>query len=290
MLPRSSWGTLLLAYKLVLGDGRPAFVRLMKWPFLALMLAMICQILSTAAGEPAADGSIALPSLVQAGNLLLLLAAAVVALGGMTGWARWVIDPSAPVRFQWRREELVTLGRLVQVYLLAMLAAALAAVAVYMVLSLALTSSDAPSFSAGGGMPIAMDSDGLMAAGPVLAGLAAFAAVFVRYSLSPVAATAGHSSGLATAATASRPRRWHIFWTLMLFIPTALAATLPLLVLALMLATVLASVAASPFMLSIWVNLILMLFYIPLVLGLYGVFVALFAIYYRWLALAERSE
>ena len=57
-----------------------------------------------------------------------------------------------------------------------------------------------------------------------------------------------------------------------------------------MLATVLASVAASPFMLSIWVNIILMVFFIPLALGLYGVFVALFAIYYRWLALEDPAH
>lgn len=290
MLPRSSWGTLLLAYKLVLGEGRPAFVRLMKWPFLALMLAAVCQILSTGTGEPAPDGSIVIPPMVQAGNLLLQIAAAAVALAGLTGWVRWVIEPSAPARFQWSREEWVTLGRLVQVYLLAILTAVLVGVGVYMVLSLALSPSAAPSFSTGGGIPIPMDPDGIMATGPFLTSLAVFFAIIIRYSLSPIAAAAGHASDLASAAKNSRAGRWHMFWTLLLFMPTALIAILPLLVLGLMLATVLATVAASPFMLSIWVNIILMVFFIPLALGLYGVFVALFAIYYRWLALEDPAH
>ncbi len=289
MLPRSSWGTLLLAYKLVLGVGRPSFVRLMKWPFLALLAAMICQVLVVSTGEPGPDGGIQLPLLGQVFSLAAQLASGVVVLVGMTAWARWVVDPAAPTRIQWRRSEWVTLGRLVQVYLLGLLAGVAAAVAIFFVLKLFL-SGTGPSLDTGATDPFGLADIGTAAVLPGLAMTAAVVAVWVRFCLSPVAAAVGAPSDLALAAQAGRTGRWHMFWTAVLFIPTSLAAMLPLTIAGLMIVTLLASVASSPFMVSVWSNIILSVLYIPVGLGLYGIFVTIFCLYYRWLVVKGLSH
>lgn len=289
MLPRSSWGTLLLAYKLVLGVGRPAFVRLMKWPFLALLAGMVCQVLVISAGEPGPDGAIELPPLGQALSLLVQMASGIVVLAGMTAWARWVVDPHQPTRFQWQRSEWVTLGRLVQVYLLGLLTGLAAGAAVMFTLNLLL-----PVISTGPADnlidPLDLADLGAAAVLPFLAIVAVVLAVWVRYSLSPVAAAVGAPSDLGLAAQAGRAGRWHMFWTAVLFVPTSLAAMVPLIVAGLMIVMLLASVASSPFMASVWSNILLSLIYIPIGLGLYGVFVAVFCVYYRWLVVKDMSH
>ena len=289
MLPRSSWGTLLLAYKLVLGVGRPVFVRLMKWPFLALLAGMVCQVLVLSMGEPLPDGSIELPPLGQALSLVVQLASGFVVLAGMTAWARWVVDPRGPARLQWARAEWVTLGRLVQVYLLGLLAGLAAAAVVLFALNL-LLSGAGPRPVDGGIGPLLPVDFGAATALPALAMLAALLAVWIRYSLSPVAAAVGSPSDLGRAARAGREGRWHMFWAVVIFLPTSLAAMLPLLVIGLMIATVLASMASGPFMASVWSNILLSILYIPIGLALYGVFVALFCVYYRWLVLKDLSH
>ena len=290
MLPKSSWGTLLLAYKLVLGVGRPTFVRLMKWPFLALLAGMVCQVLVISAGEPGPDGGVQLPPLGQALSLVVQLASGAVVLAGMTAWARWVVEPNAPARFQWQRSEWVTLGRLVQVYLLGLVAGVAAAAAVLAVLSLFLSGSGPGPDAGTGGDPLGLAGLGMAGFLPFLAALAVVLAVWVRFCLSPVAAAVGAPSDLALAAQAGRAGRWHMFWTAVLFVPTALAAMLPLLVAGLMIVTLLTSFAASPFMASVWSNILLSVMYIPIGLGLYGVYVAVFCIYYRWLVVKDLSH
>jgi hypothetical protein len=81
-----------------------------------------------------------------------------------------------------------------------------------------------------------------------------------------------------------------MFWTAVLFVPTSLAAMVPLIVAGLMIVMLLASVASSPFMASVWSNILLSLIYIPIGLGLYGVFVAVFCVYYRWLVVKDMSH
>lgn len=289
MLPRSSWGTLLLAYKLVLGVGRPVFVRLMKWPFLAMLAGMVCQVMVITAGEPGPDGGIELPPLGQALSLLVQMASGIVVLAGMTAWARWVVDPNQPARFQWQRSEWVTLGRLVQVYFLGLLAGLAAAAAVFFALNLLLPST--PLQPGDGSIyPFVLADFGAAAVLPFLAMMAAVLAVWIRYCLSPVAAAVGAPSDLGLAAQAGRAGRWHMFWSAVLFVPTSLAAMLPLVVVGLMIVTVLASVASSPLMASVWGNILLSVLYIPIGLGLYGVFVAVFCVYYRWLVVKDLSH
>lgn len=284
MLPRSSWGTLLLAYKLVLGVGRPVFVRLMKWPFLALLAASAVQLLATSSGEAGPEGEIILSPGAEALALVVQLAATAAVLPGVTAWMRWVVDPSTPTWYRWRREEWVFLGRLLQIYLFSGLTAAATLAAALFLLN------------AAGSLPAGLDETataadiGIGGFLAVIAAAAAGLAVVVRYSMSPVAAAVGAPSGLESAVIASRNAHWHQAWTLILYAPTSVAAMLPFLILGMLLVIVFAAVGSSPFMASIWGTLFLALLYIPVGLTLYGVLAAVFCLYYRWLVLKDPSH
>ncbi len=280
----------MLAYTLVLGVGRTVFVRLMKWPFLAVLGGVICQVLIASSGVPMPDGRIAVSPVARMMALIIQLGTAMVVLPGLTAWLRWVVDPRAPVEFRLRRAEWVTLGRLIQIYVLAILA--LLAIGVLVVLALGLILSPAAGphitdIAAGGFEVVGLGITGIAA---TILALAIPIAVLVRYGLSPVAAALGAPSDLRAAAQAGRPARWHLFWTLVLFMPTSLAAMLPFMVAGLIIVTALAAVASSPFMTSIWGNVILSALYIPIGLSLYGVLAAIFCLYYRWLVLKDLSH
>lgn len=275
---------MLLAYRLVLGVGRPVFVRLMKWPFLALLGGMVCQVLIVSSGVPSADGGIAVSPFARMLSLGIQLATVLVVLPGMTAWVRWVVDPRAPIEFRWRRAEWVTLGRLVQIYALAILASAMIGVLILLTLGLVFNLPAGPQTVDN---PASIGAVGI--AFLVLA-LAVPIAVFTRYGLSVIAAAVGAPSDLWTAVQAGRSARWHQFWTVVLFMPTSLAAILPFMVAGLIIVTALAAVASSPFMASFWGNILLSALYIPIGLALYGVLAAVFCLYYRWLVLKDPSH
>lgn len=285
-LPRSSWGTLLLAYKLVLGSGRPVFVRLMKWPFLALLGSIVLQLIVSASAEPVAPGVMIVQPGLQGAVLLVQLAAVLLTVPGFTAWIRWLVDPKAPVVFHWRRAEWLFLGRAIQIWFLAILAALPAGAIVLFGLSLVAAPpvADTQAFLA---TFAALGSAGLL---PVLISGAVMAFVVSRYSLSIIAAALGLPSDLRIAGNASRPARWHMFWTLVLYLPTSVAAMVPIMLAGFVIAILVATAASSAVMASVWGNLITTILFLPVSLALYGILAAVFCLYYRWLVVGDGSD
>lgn len=288
-LPRSSWGTLLLAYKLVLGPGRPVFVRLMKWPFLALLASIVLQLALSAGAGPAAPGVLVLSPGLQAGLLLVQLAAALLTVPAFTAWIRWVADPASPVEFRWRRAEWVFVGRVIQIWLFSILLTALFAAVMLGLLYLTSSPGGMDWFQPDSTNVVGVGVSALMALIPTVCVLLTTVMMMARYGLSVVAAATGMPSDLRLASDASRPARWRMVWTLVLYVPTSLAAMVPIVVMGLIIAIMMATVSSSATMASVWGNLISAFLFLPVSLALYGVLAAIFCLYHRWLVLGDRS-
>ena len=287
MLPRSSWGTLLLDYKLVLGVGRPVFVRLMKWPFLAVVIAAIFQTVTIANISPEEP---VLGPWVQVLSLMVQLVVGALFIPGVAGWLRWVIDPEGPVTFQWQRREWVFLGRSIQVYLIALMCGLVGAVLVGGTLALmtelpfSIITDSSPTATV---MPASMV---LVFFGVFLLAAIIMAMIVCCYGMSPVAGAVGGSSELSVSGGATRPARWHMFWTLVLYVPTSIATMVPFLVIGTSFGAVSMEAVSDPFAAAIWGGLIMTFLLVPIYFVQLGVFATAFALYYRWLVLHDFSD